>query len=362
MKRVLFLISAAALAFSLTGFAQVAPGFPNFSTFDPHEIDTVDLLNNNVSLHIPIMSKPGTIPLRFSMDGNSNVYNPNGIWNASLAQSEMIGSANNFLQSGITNVPVTAQCPGGGSTIKYTNWIVIEANGTVRALPTNLYSDRTSSGTSCLSGSGFTAQTIDGSGITVTVAPNGSGPSSVILRDGTSVAVNQLVDAHGNTIILYAGVYTDSVGLSALTATNPNFGPFSWNDADPNHPGEIVCPGGMPYCTIWNALANMWDQYQGGNPTQDNRANALAQAINNTRVQTLQNPCTIGGFYAASAGLGALGVFGPPAATWVADNPLVILHWLLGRGMSGAFGRPTLGVMIHGAVLSAGAAYSACYD
>jgi len=36
-------------------------------------------------------------------------------------------------------------------------------------------------------------------------------------------------------------------------------------------------------------------------PTLDNRANALAQAINKTGVQSLQNPCTIVGFYAASA-------------------------------------------------------------
>jgi hypothetical protein len=36
--------------------------------------------------------------------------------------------------------------------------------------------------------------------------------------------------------------------------------------------------------------------------TLDNRANALAQAINKTGVQSLKNPCTIGLFYGASAG------------------------------------------------------------
>src|SRR5262249_25409744 len=155
------------LALSLKGLGQVAPGLPSFSSFDQHEVDTVDLLNNNVILHVPIMSKPGTIPFQFSMDDNSQVYSTNAIWNSSVAASPVIGSANSLLApNGVTsNVPVSALCPGGGSTTKYTNWSIIEANGTTHLLPPNLYSDRTSSGTSCLSGSGFTAQTIDASGI-----------------------------------------------------------------------------------------------------------------------------------------------------------------------------------------------------
>jgi hypothetical protein len=67
------------------------------------------------------------------------------------------------------------------------------------------------------------------------VPSNGSSASSVILRDGTSVAANQITDVHGNTIILNTGAYTDSMGLSALTATSPNFGPFTWTDAN-GHP------------------------------------------------------------------------------------------------------------------------------
>jgi RHS repeat-associated protein len=42
-------------------------------------------------------------------------------------------------------------------------------------------------------------------------------------------------------------------------------------------------------------------------PTLDNRANALAQALRKTGVQTLNSPCTIGGFYLGSAALGAGG-------------------------------------------------------
>lgn len=210
-RRVRLLISLLVLAHSLKSLAQISPGLPSFSSFDQHEVDTVDLLNNNVSLHVPIMSKPGTIPLRFSMDGNSQVYSTNAIWNSSLAQSPLIGSGDNFLApNGLTsNVPVSTPCPGGGSTTKYTNWSIIEANGTIHPLPTSLYSDRTSSGTSCLSGSGFTAQTIDGSGITATVASNGSSAGSIFLRNGTNIAEDQVLDAYGNSILLASGVYTD---------------------------------------------------------------------------------------------------------------------------------------------------------
>jgi hypothetical protein len=49
-------------------------------------------------------------------------------------------------------------------------------------------------------------------------------------------------------------------------------------------------------------------------PTLDARANALAQAINKTGVQTLRNPCTIGGFYAASTTTVALPLAGVSSA------------------------------------------------
>ena len=42
-----------------------------------------------------------------------------------------------------------------------------------------------------------------------------------------------------------------------------------------------------------------------GGSTLDDRANALAKAVNKTGVQSLGNPCTVAGFYLLSAGLGA---------------------------------------------------------
>src|SRR5579871_4109085 len=43
--------------------AQVTPGYPNFSSYDRHEYDTVDLMNKNIVVSYPGMHKAGSIPV-----------------------------------------------------------------------------------------------------------------------------------------------------------------------------------------------------------------------------------------------------------------------------------------------------------
>lgn len=62
---------------------------------------------------------------------------------------------------------------------------------------------------------------------------------------------------------------------------------------------------GVP--TIGDLMNNPIMDAEPADPTLDDRANALAQAINQTGVQSLQNPCTIAGWYVAS-GVGAVAV------------------------------------------------------
>jgi hypothetical protein len=50
-------------------------------------------------------------------------------------------------------------------------------------------------------------------------------------------------------------------------------------------------------------------------PTLDNRANALARAINKTGVESLNNPCTVVGWYAASTLEAGIGLAGANART-----------------------------------------------
>jgi RHS repeat-associated protein len=66
--------------------------------------------------------------------------------------------------------------------------------------------------------------------------------------------------------------------------------------------------------------------------TLDDRANALAHAIKKTGVQTITNPCTIGGFYVLSGLVGGASALGPEAISYVSGNyPSLIqstLEWL----------------------------------
>jgi hypothetical protein len=93
--------------------------------------------------------------------------------------------------------------------------------------------------------------------------------------------------------------------------------------------------------------------------TLDNRANALAKAINATGIQSLNNPCTVAAWYAASAVAGAGGAAGANAgeiATTIGEEYPTIFHrimtWLLGR-------QPTAGT-ISAAVATVRAIPAAC--
>lgn len=100
-----------------------------------------------------------------------------------------------------------------------------------------------------------------------------------------------------------------------------------------------------------------------GGATLDARTNALANAINNTRVQSLVNPCTIGAFYGASAVLGfgggaAAGGEAAEAATAVkaASSPYwpMAFRWLYNQANVG------FAPLIRGLNKTASAVQGAC--
>ena len=254
-----FLSCFAAVCLSIPELAtgQVSPGVPNFSAFDGHEVDTVNLMNNNVSLAIPIVSKPGAFPVTVSFNGNYYVYSNNAVWQASATQlnTQLLSSANNFIAANglVANTPQpNVACPGSGTTTKYINWHVIEANGTAHALPSTDFSDRTSEGTSCLNGSGFTAQTIDSSGLTVTVASNGSAATSVYARNGMLLSGTQITDSNSNLIILSAGTITDTLGVAAVSGVEVQNGAVSWTDVNLGSPQVGVTTAGKTLKTTFN--------------------------------------------------------------------------------------------------------------
>src|SRR5437660_4856154 len=193
------LASVLCVVLSLCTFvgAQSLPGTPNFSAVDSHRFDAVDLMTNNVLLSVPVRAKAGALPFNASLNGNYSILgapstglyssqNPgigNGITVLQLSVDGWL-SANASVGATYTST-IVVSCPVSGTTTKYWGWVVTDSLGTVHPLLNSLYSDKTSGGTSCLSGSGFTATTLDNSGITVQVQANGTGANSIYDKSGT---------------------------------------------------------------------------------------------------------------------------------------------------------------------------------
>jgi len=253
-----FLVVALTLSFfwlvELAG-GQVNPGLVNFSAFDAHEVDSVDLLNNNIYLHLPIMSKSGAMPFRFGLEANSYIYSNNGSWAAAMAQPGypsgvgFVASANGEIGQwtlAVPNVVTHPFCDDQGSyATEYSNWYVHTADGAQHWLPLSAYTVTETGGSSCIhSFSGVT--TVDGSGFTVSA----SGASSSSVRDslGMSVASSGTTDSNGNSITtttVGCGSYgtpcnwTDTLGLIAMTATQPSGGGmpiYKWSDVNGGTP------------------------------------------------------------------------------------------------------------------------------
>jgi RHS repeat-associated protein len=227
---------------SALAYGQVSVGTPSFSAYDSHEVDTINLLNNNIIMNIPVRSKAGLIPFSYALSGNyamSAVQSGHFIvWLPTGPPLAPKGIESSFVGSAAPTTTSNATCPNGNATIKYTNWFVAWPNGTSSPLPTTDYTDikTDGSGASCLSGSGFTAQTIDGTGLTVVAASNAKTSGSIFDSGGSSLTSSAITDVYGNTL-KYAsatGIYTDSMGLTVLTATDPSIGPFAWTDVNGN--------------------------------------------------------------------------------------------------------------------------------
>jgi RHS repeat-associated protein len=91
--------------------------------------------------------------------------------------------------------------------------------------------------------------------------------------------------------------------------------------------GDSICivdlAGNCIRWLFWNPGTNKWENKQ-PTTTEDDRATALANAINKTGVQSLGNPCSVVAWYAASA-LGGVGVAGAMNAAEIGD--LAMTYW-----------------------------------
>jgi YD repeat-containing protein len=213
---------------------QVSPGYPSFSAYDSHEVDTIDLLSNNIVLHAPIMSKSGAFPFRYSMVGGSYAMNSGSgsSWTVvSGAGGTIIAPFYQFAGFTYSN---SGTCTDGSGTLIYSGYYIMDQQGTYHYLPPTDYTD--SAG--CLKAS-FTDQTLDGS---YTLSSTEGSINSVYTTNGMQIFGNTggtapasyfATDSNGNSIkqSYNAGSYTvtDTMGLAPIQFSSSG---TTWNDVN----------------------------------------------------------------------------------------------------------------------------------
>ena len=246
-KGAMFAVFLMLAMFTGRALAQVQPGTPSWSAYDSHAVDTVNLANLVVSLHVPVMSKSGAFPFEFSFGaGNSYIYSSGtslapGYLVAPLADS--VDGVSGFLNGGGTATYTTATsttCPSGdgsGAATAYSGWEVVMADRTIHALPP---SDTTYFGVNC--SSSLTDQTIDGSGFTLAIV----GQTYTIYDAGGSTYVTGsavLTDSNGNQIKYTSAPasYTDTLGVKELMFTSGSgTDTWEWTDINGGNPQVVI--------------------------------------------------------------------------------------------------------------------------
>jgi YD repeat-containing protein len=241
VRRILLLcVFAAFLSFARLAEGQVAPGTPNFVPEDCHEADCVDLMNNNVTLHVPVMSKSGAFPFSFSLTGADSYITPAG---PGVLDVPLSGLANSILGlggfMGWTSLTHGTCSTGSGAAITYSGFYVKTGDGTIHPLPP---ADYVISSATCPTS--LTDMTTDGSGFTATIAGNASLPSltSLYNSSGMSISASALKDSNGNSISYNSGSsgYTDTLGVPVLTSsltTSPVS--YTWSDGSSSNPPAV---------------------------------------------------------------------------------------------------------------------------
>lgn len=257
MNRVLAL-AVSVLLLAGVSVAQVQPGYPSFAAYDAHEIDTINLLNNNIIINAPGFSKPGVLPVGVNLF--NNYYETKGtVWNIStydsITQLTTIAHALSYgFDQDFTTTSVQfgyshpALCPDGSTeTTEYHNFFITDSYSTVHWLPASDYVD--SQG--CYF-STFTDQTTDGSHLTLTESIVSQQPKTIGVYDssGTTFGTSALsvTDVNGNALLgTYNGstlTLKDTLGIEALTAIGSPLSSLSWTDVDGRSPQISVTTSG----------------------------------------------------------------------------------------------------------------------
>ena len=237
-------------------FAQVTPGFPPFAAYDSHEVDTVDLMDNNVILRVPVMSKSGSID--FGVAANSYMAS-SGTWSPSMSFLVNVNTGAPFtpgayglLSPGSVLAQWTTSSPGptcsdGSQTTWLSGFSFATSDGTVHLVNPTSKLETADSDSLCHNQS-VTLTAIDNSGLTATFTSQEQGSATlgtVYLRNGASLTHSSLTDRYGNSLTQLSGCgstscnYQDAMGLTVLSMstssgiTQPS---YSWTDVKAGTP------------------------------------------------------------------------------------------------------------------------------
>jgi RHS repeat-associated protein len=228
-------IGALLVLFSLcTGVVfgqQPLTGAPPFASMSGGAFDQIDLGNLNVHFEIPIIDKPGRgSDLTYSLTYDTSVWGP-----VSSGSSQYWSPVSSFGWTGITpsatgnitaNVVTGSQsCSWHGAekttaTSTYSNYQYHDLKNTAHPYTSTAFQPNPF----CGSFSGFTQTTPDGTGNTLTVQSISSQPILTRLKSAlappaqnTQTGETVVTDPNGNIHSEINGVFTDTLGTTALT-------------------------------------------------------------------------------------------------------------------------------------------------
>jgi hypothetical protein len=206
---------------ALSGQIDPASGILPFSTQAGSLNESIDIATGNILFNIPIRSKVGTPPFVYSLMMNSHIFNNVGSWWVTYA---MNGIAENLLGASWSSSFSGSSCTSG---MYWTNISILDSTGAAHPLPTSFKISQCS--TASL---GATVAT-DGSGYTLVVSNQESGPWWLYDRNGNHINVFSpsppltLYTPDGETITetetnngVLTFTFTDSLQTTAMTRTS----------------------------------------------------------------------------------------------------------------------------------------------
>ena len=216
---------------------QLITGIPPFSTTTGGSFDAIDLANLNVHFSIPIFSRPGKgIPFNYSLTYNSLIWYPvtsGGTTSWQPVTNRGWAAQGTGLSEWFSYPQTTVNCYDNlghqsGAVVTLGPYTYYEPSGTPHLINNTLVQI---SGSNCSGNprSQFTTSASDGSGFVANISF--SGPNTVTTSSGkvlypstsNSNPANGVVaaDANGNQISYSNGVFTDTLGTTALTVSGP---------------------------------------------------------------------------------------------------------------------------------------------